>query len=419
LQELLAPRTVIFYDKAWQEIGTKTWMEQVISSITGISCEHLRQFTKACIAQRMSWAAQRDTTREEDGAYCLMGLFNVHMPTLYGEGHKAFLRLQLEILAASDDESLFAWTASSFIRNSSIRISPLENLGLLAESPSWFAYSGNIVRTRFDDHRPPFLMTNKGIRLEVFATKSLPGVEGEVLWVPLNCGPAISAGETHLVLQLHERLDDGNMEYYPGAWRRARDFTQQTTKGLSRGLSSERLVIFVKQSDFHYVGRPGRDPFTGGTFNFSIKTESLLKHGFDFIQRWTPHWESMDGRTKDFEKTNVTLVINSGFTDWYCLKFKSAVELASDTDSFVILLEEDPNFKGIPLLGITIPNDGDTSLPKPTINRKSLDRASKRMKSGRSVSVALRRRPGNWRNPLYVVDVTIDPEGNLPWPDLS
>jgi hypothetical protein len=108
LQGLIVPRNVIFYDEGWQEIGTRT---EVISSITGISGEHLRRRTIASVVQRMSWAAKRQTTRVENGAYRLMGLFDVHMPTLYGEGHKAFLRLQLETLATSEDESLFAWTA--------------------------------------------------------------------------------------------------------------------------------------------------------------------------------------------------------------------------------------------------------------------------------------------------------------------
>jgi hypothetical protein len=57
----------------------------------------------------MSWASKRETTKE-DMAYCLMGLFDVDMPLLYGEGEeKAFLRLQLQILQQSDDDSIFAW----------------------------------------------------------------------------------------------------------------------------------------------------------------------------------------------------------------------------------------------------------------------------------------------------------------------
>jgi hypothetical protein len=57
----------------------------------------------------MPWAWKRETTREEDMTYCLLRLFDVNMPLLYGEGsEKAFLRLQLQILQDSHDESIFA-----------------------------------------------------------------------------------------------------------------------------------------------------------------------------------------------------------------------------------------------------------------------------------------------------------------------
>jgi hypothetical protein len=59
----------------------------------------------------MSWASKRVTTRPEDVAYCLLGIFGINMPLLYGEGDKAFLRLQEEIIKTSDDHSIFAWEA--------------------------------------------------------------------------------------------------------------------------------------------------------------------------------------------------------------------------------------------------------------------------------------------------------------------
>jgi hypothetical protein len=66
-------------------------------------------FENVNVAVKMSWASRRYTTRTEDIACCLMGRFGVHMPLLYGEGKNAFLRLQLEILKVSDDETIFAW----------------------------------------------------------------------------------------------------------------------------------------------------------------------------------------------------------------------------------------------------------------------------------------------------------------------
>ena len=110
LQELLAPLEVVFLDSAWVEIGTKRSLRSTLSSITRINESALERYRGGdfSVAQKMSWAAGRATTRLEDEAYYLMGLFDVNMPLLYGEGGKAFLRLQQEILKQSDDDSLFA-----------------------------------------------------------------------------------------------------------------------------------------------------------------------------------------------------------------------------------------------------------------------------------------------------------------------
>lgn len=114
LQELLAPADVLFFDSSWTEIGFKTSLTSMISQQTGIDEMALRDgssFDTYSIAERMSWAANRQTTRVEDEAYCLMGIFNVNMPLIYGEGRKAFFRLQEELLRRSDDASIFAYVA--------------------------------------------------------------------------------------------------------------------------------------------------------------------------------------------------------------------------------------------------------------------------------------------------------------------
>lgn len=94
------------------------------------------------VAQKMSWAARRQTTRPEDEAYSLLGLFGVNMPLLYGEGRQAFFRLQQEILRFSNDQSILAF---SHPENTSIMRSGLERrCPLLAVSPACFADSGEI-----------------------------------------------------------------------------------------------------------------------------------------------------------------------------------------------------------------------------------------------------------------------------------
>lgn len=104
LQELVAPKTVDFFSSDKVQIGNKSSMVQKIHSITGISPDalHGAPLSRYSIEERMAWAARRHTKRAEDGAYCLLGLFEVSMPLIYGEGRdKAFLRLRKEIDEAS------------------------------------------------------------------------------------------------------------------------------------------------------------------------------------------------------------------------------------------------------------------------------------------------------------------------------
>ncbi|KAH8587748.1 heterokaryon incompatibility protein-domain-containing protein [Bisporella sp. PMI_857] len=112
LQELLAPPTVLFYDRVWEEIGSKTHLCHIISGITSIPKEAILGDTPLAyysISQKMSWAASRVTSRIEDTAYCLLGIFDVNMPLLYGERHRAFFRLQEEISKNTLDMTLLAW----------------------------------------------------------------------------------------------------------------------------------------------------------------------------------------------------------------------------------------------------------------------------------------------------------------------
>ncbi|KAI5997532.1 heterokaryon incompatibility protein-domain-containing protein, partial [Pisolithus albus] len=112
LQELIAPKQIEFFNKNWASIGTKGHLAPVLEEITSIPCDVLRDGLagkRLSVAQIMSWAADRETTRVEDRAYSLMGLFEVNMPMVYGEGKKAFQRLQLEIIRRSNDQSIFAW----------------------------------------------------------------------------------------------------------------------------------------------------------------------------------------------------------------------------------------------------------------------------------------------------------------------
>ncbi|KAL7906517.1 heterokaryon incompatibility domain-containing protein [Trichoderma velutinum] len=136
LQELLAPQEIEFFGAEWTTIGRKTELSGILEQITGIPHAILignERLDQISVANRMNWAAKRETTREEDVAYCLMGIFDVNMPMMYGEGKKAFTRLQEEILRQTEDDSLFAWRASE----ESAAEAPYR--GLFASSPQEFA----------------------------------------------------------------------------------------------------------------------------------------------------------------------------------------------------------------------------------------------------------------------------------------
>ncbi|KAK0707885.1 heterokaryon incompatibility protein-domain-containing protein, partial [Lasiosphaeris hirsuta] len=112
LQELIASPEIHVYDAAWSLRGTKRTMVDLISEISRVDREVLLDADELyCVpvATKMSWAATRATTRVEDMAYSLLGIFDIHLPLLYGEGLKAFRRLQEEILRKTNDMSLLAW----------------------------------------------------------------------------------------------------------------------------------------------------------------------------------------------------------------------------------------------------------------------------------------------------------------------
>ncbi|PMD47006.1 HET-domain-containing protein [Hyaloscypha variabilis F] len=159
LQELIAPKNLLFLDEEWNPIGTKEDLAQDIENITGIDHWVLNGYVllrAIPLAKRMSWVAGRQTTRIEDHAYCLMGIFDVNMPMIYGEGSKAFIRLQEEILKNTTDLSLFAWEARA---NTGFR-------GILAESPAEFLQFGT-VSLNYDQFcfRDEISMTNKGVKI--------------------------------------------------------------------------------------------------------------------------------------------------------------------------------------------------------------------------------------------------------------
>ena len=181
LQELIAPSDVRFYSSAWGFIGTKESMRSLISATTNIDAHILAggDLETISVARRMSWVSKRKTSRVEDMAYCLLGIFDINMPLIYGEGRKAFQRLQEAIMLNTHDQSLFAWgrlvdhPSDVISEDEAVGAAPLRwkppserppLLGLFADGPELFASSADIASTHPFSHElrrthPPALLS--------------------------------------------------------------------------------------------------------------------------------------------------------------------------------------------------------------------------------------------------------------------
>ncbi|KAI1361230.1 HET domain protein [Xylaria arbuscula] len=180
LQELLAPRRVEFYDSQWDFRGTKADLKTLIADASRIESDVLENpntIFRLPIAQRMSWAARRETTRLEDMAYCLIGIFEVNMPMLYGEGgERAFLRLQEQIVKETNDLSIFAWKA--------IPAESQKYRGIFARSPAEFRDCHALRLIDDPVFSPEFTLSNKGLRI---TTDLVSAMEDGAYLLKLNC----------------------------------------------------------------------------------------------------------------------------------------------------------------------------------------------------------------------------------------
>ncbi|OPB45722.1 hypothetical protein A0O28_0092880 [Trichoderma guizhouense] len=203
LQELLAPKHLRFFNTKWQFIGTKGTISNVIKDITRVPRQFLLGITGlhvASVAQRMSWAAQRETKRPEDLAYCLLGIFGIAMPMIYGEGgEQAFIRLQEQIMKSTRDDSILAWGFSDGINDSlvddeAIKIYILHSIfrseNALATSPKHFEHSGQIVR-REQTHGQLQSLDMFGGSLRISLPLFTSTTTGETIGI-LSCGPESS-----------------------------------------------------------------------------------------------------------------------------------------------------------------------------------------------------------------------------------
>jgi hypothetical protein len=378
LQELLAPSRVVFYDHNWIEIGTKSSLYKLITAITGI--KPLFKYEHASIAQKMSWASRRETTREEDMAYCLMGLFGVNMPPLYGEGENAFVRLQLEILNKSDDESIFAWREMNVGHPA----------GLLARSPAAFNESGDILKDTRRPDRPSYAMTNKGLHIELFlmSTNEREHPHFETALTPLNCfwGNVSKNVAIKLVRISEDRWHRVVGELPEWSWN-------NSIKGLKK---------------FIYVPQDAAIRMPPQQCSFLIRTQPIFANGFQ-IQQKEVSGRSSGVWTRSIDSRRLTLKTNLAPLNLGALLLGNA----KSEDKFVLTLEADSRGDaGVNIVVSTgvrpLTHMLESFFEKQPEDERSIrqDRVSRSLSSGLLVSAVMVKRVVADET-LYVVDVTL------------
>ncbi|KAL1949832.1 hypothetical protein VTO73DRAFT_8713 [Trametes versicolor] len=256
LQELLAPACVIFLSKTWHTLGSKHSLVGALAEVSRIKRDVLTRsrldwLEGVSVAERMSWAAHRRTTRVEDRAYSLMGIFGINMPTIYGEGPRAFMRLQEEILQRIPDQSIFAWgrihpDLEDVVKGLQVtHVAPgtesvddsaqeaqtrLEDL--LAPSPAEFAYSAGIKALSMQDlatkfgvrgRVPQYTLTSYGMLVQLPLSPNLIGADGvpaEASGVRSVCAAVLACVDSYqslIVLLLRPTQHASSPQYVVGA----------------------------------------------------------------------------------------------------------------------------------------------------------------------------------------------------------
>jgi len=169
--------------------GTKASLAGRISNITGISEKillHKQTLSTVSVAQKMSWASGRNTTRIEDAAYCMMGIFGVHLSLRYGEEHRAFRHLQEVIISSVPDLSVFAWRRQAPSAAQTDDQPRRKYCGVLATEPRDYAQSGSFSKKKpFARHE--LLSLNGAIMAKIQLFVETTQKAGYRYLLPLDC----------------------------------------------------------------------------------------------------------------------------------------------------------------------------------------------------------------------------------------
>ena len=250
LQELIAPSSVQFFSREGDLLGSKKSRELQIHQITGITAEALQgaPLSQISTAERLSWAAQRQTTVEEDAAYCLLGIFDIQMPLIYGEGRqKALDRLQRKIkkaLGVPVVPEYGAWIVP-FERNS----------GFIGRGPQLAQLEGMLFSK---NHTSKIAIIGLGgvgktqLVLELLFLTKDKHPECSIIWIPATNKESLHQAYLNTVQQLR----------IPG-WEDSKDVKKLMQEHLSKENTGRWLLVFDNADDINmWVAKtePGLQP---------------------------------------------------------------------------------------------------------------------------------------------------------------
>ena len=177
LQELLAPARIKLYGRNWEPINSSRiirndkedeHIRRMIEEATRIPGDDIRLFHPSCdrVSEKMTWMASRQTTRIEDIAYSLIGIFDITMPISYGEGPWAFHRLMEVVAQRCFDPGFFAWCGHPSPYSLALPGSP-SCYTLDAERAKLLRLRGFEVSSELHSGDPSYTMTKTGLEVKV------------------------------------------------------------------------------------------------------------------------------------------------------------------------------------------------------------------------------------------------------------
>ncbi|KAH6662555.1 hypothetical protein B0J14DRAFT_662619 [Halenospora varia] len=376
LQELLAPQRMILYGTDWNQLGTRDELSDLISKVSGIQVSVLtgdeNEINNFSIAQRMCWASKRETTRSEDIAYCLLGLFDVNMPLLYGEGgKKAFIRLQEEIMKNSDDHTLFAWNVPGEVESHK-RV--VKEVGLLAEHPVFFRSSKDVLAFRRWDVSDTFSMTNKGLRITVPLAADANSHDEWIAY--LDCHQLKGEQRCAVGIPLKQLSKDGDQ------FARVAQATLDIPLSLEHEVTAQKRAIYIRKE----IIKPD-ETFKGDIHRLREFRLVQSPQTHDFVDKYGSARQSSNSRgLLAPPETTLYWIDPLAWVNWrvVCLFEEKESVYRARTSSFIVVLGYDGD-EGKAWCVIEPYNDQSLRDVWDEVRRGKFDGASKVLLQGRSV----------------------------------